>query len=73
MRELGLSPETGRGKRSDAKRLRDQMERLFRSTISFDYQAAGHAAWLDMQIAPKGELWWDPKQPDQAVLFGELD
>jgi hypothetical protein len=69
MRELGLDPSRG-GPRSDAQRLRIQMERLFRSTISFDYTIEGHTKWLDMQIAPKGELWWDPKQPDQTALFG---
>lgn len=68
MRELGLDPSRG-GKRSDATRLRDQMERLFRATISFDYNEGAHDAWLDMQVAPKGELWWDPKQPEQPDLF----
>ena len=27
-------------------------------------------AWLDMQVAPEGVLWWDPKTPDQSTLFG---
>ncbi len=35
MAELGLNPNTGGGKRGDAKRLREQMERLFRSRFSF--------------------------------------
>lgn len=74
MRELGLDPSTGGGPRSDAKRLRDQMERLFRATISFDYrQDTGPiqgSRWLDMQVAPKGELWWDIRQPDQATIWG---
>jgi|SRR6516165_4149850 hypothetical protein len=25
--------------------------------------------WLDMQVAPKGEYWWDVKQPEQAALW----
>lgn len=70
VRQIGLNPDTGGGPRSDSKRLRNQMERLFRSTISFDYSAAGHTTWLDMQVAPKGELWWDPKKPEQPALFG---
>jgi replication initiator protein len=74
MRELELDPGRG-GKRSDARRLRDQMERLFRCRISFDQvitRADGKEAnrWLDMQVAPEGELWWDPKRPDQGVLWG---
>jgi Plasmid encoded RepA protein len=74
MRELGLSPDTGGGKRSDARRLREQMRRLFRSIISVEVTSSDphrHGeAWLDMQVAPKGELWWDPKQPEQAALWG---
>jgi hypothetical protein len=26
--------------------------------------------WLDMQIAPQGELWWDPISPEQPALWG---
>jgi hypothetical protein len=69
MRELGLNPDNGRGKRSDARRLRDQMERLFRARISFDQSTPGKKAWVDMQVAPEGVLWWDEKQPDQTTLW----
>jgi hypothetical protein len=69
MRELGLNPDNGRGKRSDARRLRGQMERLFRARISFDQSTPGKKAWLDMQVAPEGVLWWDEKQPDQPTLW----
>ena len=69
MRTLGLDPQRG-GVRSDATRLRDQMERLFRATISFEHRTDTSASWLDMQVAPRGQLWWDPKQPEQTVLFG---
>jgi hypothetical protein len=74
MRAVGLSPDTGGGKRGDANRLRDQMQRLFRARISF-HQTGGVEGgtqgerWLDMQIAPKGELWWDTKQPEQTTLW----
>jgi hypothetical protein len=82
MHELGLDPNRG-GVRSDARRLRDQMERLFRSRISFERtltravkgkggsikQQQGQA-WLDMQVAPNGELWWDEKDPEQPALWG---
>lgn len=73
LREVGLSPETGRGKRGDAKRLRDQMVRLFRSRISFEYShktATGEGmGWVDMSVAPKGYLWWDFNQPEATTLF----
>ena len=40
MRDLGLDPGRG-GIRSDAYRLREQMDRLFRSTISFEQTSGG--------------------------------
>ena len=67
MEELGLDPYQG-GKRSDVKRLQDQMRRLFQSTISFTQYTKGQA-WLNMQVAPKGMLWWDEKKPTQSTLF----
>jgi hypothetical protein len=74
MRDVGLDPNTGGGKRGDANRLKDQMRRLFKATISFheeirEEHRAGER-WLDMQVAPVGELWWDPKQPNQDTLWG---
>jgi hypothetical protein len=68
MRELGLDPSHG-GKRSDAHRLREQMQRLFRAQISFDETSEHGQRWLDMQIAPSGEFWWDVKDPEQGVLW----
>jgi Plasmid encoded RepA protein len=72
MRELGLDPSRG-GKRSDAQRLREQMERLFRASISFEYsrREVGHVQedWVNMQVAAKGHLWWDLPNPDQLNLF----
>lgn len=74
MRDVGLDPSTGGGVRSDAYRLRVQMEALFRATISFDYmegnRKTGSKGWMDMQVAHKSELWWNMKVPDQPALFG---
>jgi len=74
MADLGLNPDTGGGKRGDAKRLRDQMERLFRSRFSLEcYEAQDGQAgngWIDMQVAPRGQMWWSEKHPDQGALWG---
>ena len=67
MEELGLDPYQG-GKRSDIKRLQNQMKRLFQSTISFNQYTKGET-WLNMQVAPKGMVWWDEKKPNQGTLF----
>ena len=69
LREIGLDPKTGRGKRGDATRLKDQLTRLLRCRISFEYNDDKRQSWLDMQVAPKGELWWDTASPDQATIF----
>jgi hypothetical protein len=69
MKAVGLNPRTGGGKRGDAKRLHNQMERLFRAVISFDDEGPCHATYLDMQIAPRGAFWWDPKRSLQDNLW----
>jgi hypothetical protein len=70
MRELDLDPYS-RGKRSDYRRLKDQMQRLFRCRISFQPAVQGIGlTWDDMQVAPHAQLWWDPRQPDQLSLWG---
>ena len=71
MRELELDPSNGSAgaKRSDARRLRDQMERLFRATITIEKVDERSKKWGDMNVAPKGELWWDFHNPDQTGLF----
>jgi hypothetical protein len=72
MRQLDLTP-TG-GATGSIPRLKNQMERLFRAKISFEVRSrSGELAgvqWLDMPVAPKGELWWNHRQPDQTSLFG---
>jgi hypothetical protein len=68
MEALGLYPK-GTGKRSDSKRLKEQMVRLSRSTISFSQSSSQNYSWLDMQVAPKGMVWWNEKQPNQRTLW----
>jgi Plasmid encoded RepA protein len=73
MRKVGLDPSRG-GPRSDAYRLKEQMRRLFAAKISFEQtlqqgNQTGERA-LDMLVAPRRELWWDPKQPGQESLWG---
>lgn len=71
MRELGLIPTGGRW--GSITRLRNQMDRLFQATISFeslkDVKNNRGKQWLNMQVAPKGELWWDLEKPEQSTLF----
>lgn len=74
MEEVGLSATTGGGKRGDAARLKDQMTRLLRATISFqqDIEAGGREGlrYRDMRVSDDGMLWWDYKEPHQRTLWG---
>lgn len=76
MDELGLSPATGGGKRSDAVRLKDQMTRLFEATISFTTDLHGEGdeqegeARERMLVAQTRVFWWDTKNPQQRSLWG---
>lgn len=67
MRELGLTP-TG-GKKGDITRLREQMKRLFSSSISCLYHDEKRDAGVGFRIAKGFDLWWHPQQPEQAGLW----
>lgn len=68
LRKLGKDPTRG-GKRSAAYAVKEQMKRLFRCNISFEYHDESgnleHERWLDMRIAPRGEVMWSELYPDQ--------
>jgi hypothetical protein len=73
MREVGLSPNTGGGVRGDAKRLHDQMQRLFSAQITFvgdltDGTRHGEEV-TDLKISDHRVLWWNPKTPGQGTLW----
>jgi len=74
MEEVGLSSTTGGGKRGDATRLKDQMARLLRASISFqqDIEEGGREGlrYRDMRVSDDGMLWWDYKEPSQRTLWG---
>ncbi len=72
--KIGLSGYTGRGPRGDAQRVREQMERLFRAVISFEYEEGNGkrygATWLDMQVAPHGVFWWSEEKTEKDLQWG---
>jgi len=73
VRQLGLNPDNGStgAKRSDKRRLHDQMERLFHARLSFEYTGGPSQDWVRMEVAPKGKLWWDLKSPDEQLILYE--
>ena len=65
MRKLGISSTDGRGQA----RLRNQMERLFSSSVSMIYKDDNHRASAFAVLADHTDFWWNPKQPDQTRLW----
>lgn len=67
MAQIGLIPSGGRW--GTISRLKEQMTRLFSSTISCEYERENYISHLGIKIAKSYDLWWDPKSPDQASLW----
>jgi hypothetical protein len=71
MRTIGLNPDNGSGKRSDRKRLREQVERFMRIRINFDApnDSAEGYDFDDMLISEDGRFWWTSNDAEQGGLF----
>lgn len=67
MSELGLIPTGGRW--GTIHRLRDQMKRLFSSSVSCLYEDETVTSGVNFNIVKEYHLWWNPKQPDQTDMW----
>lgn len=71
---LGLDPSNGTGKRSDARRTREQVERLIHSIIQFEQTTSQHkrdgSEGKKMLVAEDWGLWWDKDSLEQGALWG---
>jgi hypothetical protein len=67
MNELGLIPAGGRW--GPIGRLRDQMRRLFSSTVSCHVNVPDEDQEVGFRVALQYRLWWDPRRPEQAALW----
>ncbi len=69
MAELGLLPRGGH--HGPIGRLRDQMQRLFASTITFTWDKRHEGEWHEagFRVASETHLWWNPAQPEQTVSW----
>jgi hypothetical protein len=72
MYKLGLTPVSG--KRGTTSRLRNQLHRLFSTTIrcSLSDEDEGHAAGVGYTIAHNHQLWWSPRDPHQQPLWNSV-
>ena len=68
MRKLGMEDRSG-SPRGDRTRLRNQMKRLFGCSVQLIYEDERVTASMTSLVASRTEFWWDPKQPDEPVLF----
>ena len=69
LEDLGLNPANGRGKRSDAFRTKDQLDRLLGSVITFRYDDDNKTSRVNVPVATSSTIWWQHKEPDQKGLF----
>lgn len=67
MGKLGLTP--GGGVTGAHTRLRNQMDRFFHSQVSLIYEDERVKESTSSLVADRVRLWWDPKQPDEPVLW----
>ena len=68
MRTLGISSDSG-GSRGELTRLRNQMKRLFRCSVSLNYEDERGDASVSSFIADRTEFWWNERKPDEPTLW----
>ena len=68
LKEIGY-PGNHKGNSAAGNRVRDQLIRLLRASITFQDKGEGHLAVQDMKIAPQFELWFAPKNPEEDSLW----
>ena len=67
MIKLDLIPTGGRW--GSITRLKEQMKRLFSSSISCTYDNGNLWAIKNVQPISEANLWWSPKKPEQLTIF----
>jgi hypothetical protein len=67
MAGLDLTPTGGRW--GSITRLRDQMTRLFASSVTCIYDDKDRTGIFGVKMVKEARLWWNPKAPDEAPLW----
>ena len=65
MRSLGIYSSDGKA----YTRLRNQMDRLFNASVRLIYEDEHGKRFVSSAIADRGEFWWNPKRPNERVLW----
>ncbi len=75
MRQLKLDTHQG-GKRSPRSICQKQLQRFFRAKYTTEYihevKGKKGLSYHDLQIAPKGNLWWDFSGDEENIFDGKL-
>ena len=69
MRKLDVISSDSGGSWGIRTRLKNQMDRLFSSTISLIYEDDGVKARVSSLVADHSVFWWNPKRPDEPMLW----
>jgi hypothetical protein len=73
LKEVGYTGNY-RGNGTASRNMQANMMRLLKANITFEYEQgsalAGRTTGLQMHVAPRFDLWWDFKSPEQDSLFG---
>ena len=68
MGKLGLHTSGG-SSRGDRMRLRNQMNRLFHCQVELIHEDESGKQSVGSRITDRTELWWNPKRPDEPMLW----
>ena len=68
MRKLDINSTSG-GTRGERTRLRNQMKRLFQTHVQLVHEHERGERFISSAIADRGEFWWDPRRPNDPVLW----
>ena len=69
MRQLGIQSSDSGGRWGVRTRLRDQMRKLFGASVQLLCETKHRMQTVTGPIASRTDLWWDPKRPDEPVLW----
>ncbi len=69
MRQLGVQSSDSGGRWGVRTRLRNQMDRLFSCQVELIHEDQHSKRFVASRIADRGEFWWDPRRPDEPVLW----
>ena len=68
MHKLGMEDRSG-GLHGERARLKNQMDRLFTSSVQLVYAADDHKVVVSSFVAERAEFWWNTKRPEAPSLW----